>query len=98
MSGGVWVGVEAHKAVQTAMDDVDGLFGGLARHAMGDGVVDGGDHVAKDAVLVVVGSRRPGVESCGDAGAGLLIGTGDVAIAPGRPEAVHWPSITGGQV
>jgi hypothetical protein len=93
VASGVRVGVEADEAVQPAMDDVDGLFGGLARHAVGDGVVDCGDHVAKDAVLVVRFGRRPGIQRGGDAGAGLRVCAGDVAIAPRRPEAIHSPSI-----
>lgn len=98
VASGVRVSVEAHEAVQPAMDDVDRLFGSLARHAVGDGVVDGGDHVAKDAVLVVGVGRRPGAQRVRDAGAGLRIGSGDVAIAPGGPEAIHSPSIAGGRV
>jgi hypothetical protein len=93
MARGVRVGVEANKAVQPAMDDVDGLFGGLARHTVGDGIVDCGDHVAKDAVLVVRFGRRPGIQRGGDTGAGLRVCAGDVAIAPRRPEAIHSPSI-----
>jgi len=93
VAGGVGIGVETDEAVLAAMDDVDGLFGGFARHAVGNGVVDGSDHVAKDAVSVFVIGRRPGVQRGGDAGAGLRVCAGDVAIAPGSPEAIHWPSI-----
>jgi len=93
MAGGVWVGVEADKAVRVAMHDVDGLFGGLAGHAVGNGVVDGGDHIAEDAVLVLSFRRRPGVKGGGDPGSCLRVCVGDVTIAPGRPEAIHSPSI-----
>jgi len=95
MASGVRIGVEAHKTVHAAMDDVDGLFGGVARHAVSDGVVDGRDHIAKDAVLVVGPRWRPGIQRGGNAGAGLRVGAGDVAVAPRGPEAIHWPSIAG---
>jgi len=95
MTRGVGVGIQAHEAVQTAMDDVHGLLSRLARHAVSDSIIDRGDHVAEDAMLVLGLRRRPGVERGRDAGASLRVGTGDVAIAPGRPEAVHQPSIAG---
>jgi hypothetical protein len=93
MARGVGVSVETHEAVQAAMDDVNGLLGGLALHSVCDGVVDRGNHVAEDAVLVVGIGRRPSVERGGDTGAGLRVSAGDIAIAPRRPETIHWPSI-----
>ncbi len=73
VASGVRVSVEAYEAVRPAMDDVDRLFRSLARHAVGDGVVDGGDHVAKDAVLVVGVGRRPGVAGRGQRPATQII-------------------------
>ena len=95
VASGVRVGVEANKAMRPAMDDVDRLFGSLARHAVGDGVIDRSDHVAKDAVLVVAVGRGPGAQRGRDTSAGLRLCSGDIAIAPGGPEAIHWPSIAG---
>ena len=95
MAGGVGVGVEADKAVRAAMEDVGGFLGGFLRHAVGDGVVGGGDHVAEDAVLVFGGG--PAGERGRDAGAGLLVGPGDVVVAPGSPETIHGVSIRVGR-
>src|SRR5277367_5523913 len=95
MSRGVRIRVQAHEAVQTAMDDVDSLLCSLTRHTMGDRIVDCSDHVAKDAVLVFSVRWWPRVENGWNARTGLRIGSGDIAVAPGRPEAVHWPSIAG---
>jgi hypothetical protein len=91
VAGGVGVGVEADEAAFSAMEDVGGLLGGLLRHALGDGVVGGGDHVAEDAVLVFGGG--PPCEGGRDAGAGLFVGAGDVVIAPRGPETIHRASI-----
>ena len=93
MACGVRISIEAYKAVQAAMDDVNCLFRNLAGHSLSDSVVNGGDHVAEDAVLVLGLGRRPRRKSCRDTGAGFGIFTGNVAVAPGCPEAVHWPSI-----
>ena len=87
VAGGVGVGVEADEAERAAMDDVGGLLGGLLRHAVGDGIVGGGDHVAEDAVLVLCGG--PAGERGRDASAGLFVGAGDVVVAPGGPETIH---------
>src|SRR6185437_14579653 len=87
MAGGVGVGVEADEAERAAMDDVRSLFGGLLGHAVGDGVVGGGDHVAEDTVLIFGGG--PTRECRGDTGAGLCVGAGDVVVAPGGPETSH---------
>ena len=87
VASGVRVGVEADEAVEAAMDDVGCLLRGLLGHAVGDSVVGGGDHVAEDAVHVF-GSGPIG-ERGRDAGAGLLVGAGDVVIAPGSPETIH---------
>ena len=93
--GGIGVGVQADIAVFAAMDDVRGLFGLLTRHPLRDRVVDRGDHIAEDAVFVLrLGSRgRPRAERRRNPGAGLWVGAGDVAVAPGSPEAIHWASI-----
>ena len=87
VTGGVGVGVQAHKAVQAAMDDVCGLFGDLSLHSVCDGVVDGGDHVAKHAVLVLGLGWRPGggAERIVDNFAVERAGVGD---AESRPRAV----------
>ena len=53
MACGVRISIEAYKAVQAAMDDVNCLFRNLAGHSLSDSVVNGGDHVAEDAVLVL---------------------------------------------
>jgi hypothetical protein len=87
VAGGVGVGVEADEAMRAARDDVGGLLGCLLGHAVGDGVVGGGDHVAEDAVLVLGGG--PVGERWRDAGTGLRVGASDVVIAPGSPETVH---------
>jgi hypothetical protein len=84
---GIGIGIKADEAERAAMDDVGGLFGGRLRHALGDGIVGGGDHVAKDAVLVL--GDGPTTEGGRDAGAGLLVGAGDVVVAPGSPKMVH---------
>ena len=77
-----------------AVDDAGGLFGDLGLHAAGYGVVGGCDHVAEDTVFIF--GCGPVGERGRDAGAGLLVGTGDVAVAPGGPEAIHiWASIAG---
>ncbi len=78
----------------TAMNDVRGPFRGLLRHAMSDGVVRGGDHVAEDTVFIFGG--RPAGELRGDAGSGLGIAASDVGVAPRGPEMIHiQPSISG---
>ncbi len=87
VAGGVGIGVEADEAERSAMDDVGGLFSGLLKHAVGDGVVGGGDHVAEDAVLVLGGG--PVGERGRYAAAGLLVGPGDVGVAPRGPETIH---------
>jgi hypothetical protein len=87
MAGGVGIGIEADKAERPAMDDVSGSLGCFLRYAVSDGIVGGGDHVAEDAVLIFGGG--PSGESGRDAGAGLLVGSGDVVVAPGGPETVH---------
>src|SRR6185437_2863990 len=94
VAGGVGIGVEADEAGGAAMDDVGSLLGGLPGHAMGDGVVGGGDHVAEDTVLVFCSG--PGGEGGRHAGAGLRVSSGDVVVAPGRPKAVHRGSIREG--
>ena len=95
VTGRVGKRIQAHKAVQTAMDDVGGLLGGISPHAMGDGVVDSSDHVAEDAMLVLGIGRRPGVEGGGNARACQRVCVGDVTVAPRGPEAIHSPSIAG---
>ena len=87
VASAIWVGIEADKAVRAAMDDVGGLLGCLPGHAVGNGVVGGGDHVAEDTVLIFGGG--PGGEGGRDASAGLFVGAGDVVVAPGGPETVH---------
>src|SRR5206468_12454845 len=72
-----------------------GSLGGLALHAVGDGVVDGGDLVPESAVLVLGVRRRPCVKGGGHTGSCLRVYVGDITIAPGRPEAIHSPSIAG---
>ena len=62
-----------------------GGFGLVAGHAVGDGVVNGGDEVAEDAAQVA----GPGIESLGNAGAHGAIRRGDVSKTPGSPEMVH---------
>jgi len=66
---GVWIRVEAYKAVQTAIDDVSGLLSVFRGHSLSNGVVDGGDHVAKDAMLVVRFGWWPCSESRGNSSA-----------------------------
>jgi hypothetical protein len=95
MAGGVGVCVEADKAVQAPVDDMGGPFGGLASHAVGDGVIDRSDHVAEDTVLVLGLRRGPGAKCRGHTGSRLRVGVGDVTVAPRRPEAIHSPSISG---
>ena len=96
VAGGVGVGVEADEAGGAAMDDVGSLLGGFLGHAVGDGVVGGGDHVAEDAVLVLCGG--PGGERGRDAGAGLRVSSGDVVVAPGSPKTIHRGSIREGGI
>lgn len=84
---GIGIGIKADETERAAMDDVGGLFGGRLGHAVGNGIVGGGDHVAKDAVLVLGGG--PTAEGRRDAGTGLLVGAGDVVVAPGSPKMVH---------
>jgi hypothetical protein len=81
--------------VSGTMDNVDGLFGGLASHPVGDGVVDRSDHVAEDAVLVLGFRWRPSAKCSRNPGSSLRVCVSDVTIAPGRPEAIHSPSIAG---
>src|SRR5216683_2822915 len=87
MAGRVGIRVEADEAVHPAVDDVGGLLGDLRLHAVRDSVVGGGDYVAEDAVPIL--GCRPVGESGGDAGAGLGVRPGDVAVAPGGPESIH---------
>src|SRR6202042_1103634 len=95
VAGGVRIGVQAHKAVHAAVHDVDGLFRSLAWHAVSDRVVDRRDHIAKHTVFVIGAGRRPGIERRRHPGTRLRVRSGDVAVAPGGPEPVHWPSIAG---
>ena len=66
---------------------------------MGDGVVDGGDHVAEDTVAVLpagfIGEPWPLVERGGDSGTGGVFGAADVLIAPRGPETIHGWKYTG---
>jgi hypothetical protein len=95
MASGVRIGVETDEAVQAPVDDVSGSFGCLPAHPMGDGVVDGGNHIAEDAMLIfgLGSSGRPRIESGRNTAAGLRVRPGDVVIAPRSPEPVHIPSI-----
>ena len=66
-------------------DKAAGGFSLVAIHAVGDGVVDGGDEVAEDAAQVA----GPGVESLGNARAHGVVRRSDVRKTPGSPEMVH---------
>jgi hypothetical protein len=79
-------GVKDHEAGGVALQDAGGLLGLVAGHAVGDGVVGGGDDVAEDAVQVA----RPRGEGLRDASlAAGAVGSGDVGVAPRGPKAVH---------
>src|ERR1700722_12472572 len=95
VAGGVRVGIQADEAVFSTADDVCRLFGFLPRHSVGDGVVDGGDHITEDAMPVFGLGWRPGAEGSRNSCAGLRVGASDIAVAPGSPEAIHSLSITG---
>jgi len=88
--------IKAHETERATVDDMGSLFSGFARHAVGDGVVGGGDQVAEDAVLVL---RSGPTRKCGGyAGAGLRVCSSDVVIAPGSPETIHKASIRGEKI
>jgi hypothetical protein len=82
---GVREGVQADHAVLAAQDQPAGGFGLLRLHAVGDGVVNRGDQIAEDAVVIA----GPGREAGRNAGARVARGVGDVGVAPGSPEKVH---------
>jgi len=90
VAGGVREGVQADKAVLAAMDEAAGGFGFFGIHAVGDGVVNGGDQVAEDTMVVA----GPGSEARRNAGPCGIVRRGDVGIAPGSPENIHgWVSV-----
>jgi len=90
VAGGVGVGIEADKAVLAAQDQAAGGLGLLGGHAVGDGVIDRGNQVAEDAVVVTWPSR----EACWNAGAAGCVGRSYVGITPGSPEMIHgWESV-----
>jgi len=73
---GVGEGVEAEEAGGPADQQVRVLFGVVAGHAVRDGVVHGGDHVAEDAMRVFGAGVRPGAERGGNTGAGGVLRRG----------------------
>ena len=85
VAGGIGVGVETDKAVLSSQDEAACGFGLVDAHAVGDGVIDGGDEVAEDAAEVA----GPGGEAFWDAGAYGGVRRGDVGITPGTPEMIH---------
>jgi hypothetical protein len=96
MTRRVRVGIQAHEAVQTAVNDVDRLFCFIARHPLADGVVDGGNYIAKNAMFIFSIGWRPRSKCSRNASPGLAVFTGDIAVAPWSPEAIHSPSIAEG--
>ena len=92
---GVREGVEAEEAGGFAGKDVGGLLGVFSGHALVDGVVDGGDHVAEDAVVILGAGHGPRIERGGYTGAGGVFGAADVVVAPGSPETIHGTKYTG---
>ena len=100
VAGGVGEAIEADITVNAAMDDEGCLLGILGGEAAGDGVIDGGEHVAEDAVFIGKGRNgngwsggifvgEPWFEGGGYAFEALGDGVGDVGVAPGSPEAIH---------
>ena len=65
VAGVVGEGVEADIGVRRAENYASGTVGFVGGHAVGDGIVGGGEEVAEDAVFVA----GPGFESRWDAGA-----------------------------
>ena len=92
-------GVETEEAGGPANEEVGGFFCIFDGRAVGDGVVDGGDHVAEDTVAVLpagfIGEPWPRVERGGDSGTGGVFGAADVLIAPRGPETIHGWKYTG---
>ena len=87
VAAGIREAVEADEAGFEAGDDEAGSFGGFGETAIVcDSPLDGADEIAEDAVLIGV---RPGFELGRNALACLGRGTGDIAVAPGSPEAIH---------
>src|ERR1700678_11180 len=91
MAGRIRIDVEADITVLAPVDDVGGVLRGLPRHPVGDSILNGGDHIAEDTMLIFrLGScGRPRIQGGRHAAPGLRLRSGNVAIAPGGPEAVH---------
>ena len=97
---GVGVCVEAEEAGWFSCEDVSGLLRNLDRCAVRDGVIDGCDHVAEDAVAGILsgfgagGEAGPGIERGGNAGAGGVFDAADIVVAPRGPETIHGAKYT----
>ena len=90
MAGGVGIGVQADKAVRAAMDDMGGLLGGLAGHAVGDGVVDGARSCCRRRSACPQPQTAASVQApAGTPVRACRVASGNVAVAPRRPEAIH---------
>lgn len=89
VSGGVGIAVEADVVVLGAEHDEGGAFGVGAVHAVGDGIVGSGDHVAEDTACVA----RVSVQLFRNARARFLVRLGDVGVAPWGPEVIHGISV-----
>jgi len=70
VAGGVGEAIEADITVNAAMDDEGCLLGILGGEAAGDGVIDGGEHVAEDAVFIGKGRNGKGRNGNGRNGNG----------------------------
>lgn len=90
VAGGVRVCVQADKAMLAAQNETAGGFSFSRFHAVGDGIVNGGDQVAEDA-MVVAGPGRKARRNAGPCG---IVRRCDVGIAPGSKELIHrWVSV-----